>query len=605
MKRDYFTELSELAATYSECLRAPLEDAIDALGWRGPAVFVGSGGALAAARLAADLHVEQFGSPALATTPLHAATTPYSSSVGLVLFTARGKHPDSAMAVRAARFRGAAHIAIVSAQRREDLPPDLSAGDTFVATVPTPRDGFLATNSVLAMATIACLAHRAELPDVLPAFDNASLRPVRRSVLIVVGPGLSAVGHDLEARLAETGIADAQVTDFRNLAHGRHVGLLRRSDETTVVAVSDLTSQALAERTLGLLPPTIDVCRLESTQPQPASALDLLVQSMRLAGEIGVSQGVDPGRPGVAEFGRRLYHLPTTRLVKPTIPTPVDRKIREAVGVSQDAAEVALKRWVAETAAADLRGVVLDYDGTCCPTWDRFRPPPVEVQRALTRLLENGLWIGFASGRGQSLHADTRSWLPERLWERVTVGLYNGTYLVRLSDELEDWTDCVGSLATAADRLENDPLAASWAIERRRTQVSVSGLAGRGIGEQFLPMVRAVLGRPPTLPCKALASGHSVDIVLTEAGKTAVVDAVRELTGGAVLSIGDQGQADGNDFELLAAVPTSLSVDRCSPDLTRCWNLDMRGERGPHLLIQYLAAIDIDGGVGHFRWQNR
>lgn len=605
MKRRYDSELSELASTYRTCVRTPIDELDAALGWRGPAVFAGSGGALAAARLAADLHTSESGAAAVATTPLSAATTAYAPDVGLVMFTARGRHPDAAMTVRAGRLRGASHLAVVSARRRDELPPELSGPDVFVATVPSPPDGFLATNSVLAMATAICRAHCFDLPGDLPAFHEDVPRPTRRSALVLTGPGLNAVGCDLEARLGETGLADAQVTDFRNLAHGRHVGLLRKHEHVTVVAISDQTSKALADRTLALLPPEIDVIRLESPLPGPASVLDLLVRSMQLTSAIGRDQGVDPGRPGVAEFGRRLYHLPTTKLVTSSVPSPGERKCREAVGLDRSTAEAAALRWVSELADVEFGGIVLDYDGTCCSTWDRFRPPPADVQEQLFRLLDGGVMVGFASGRGRSLHVDTRSWLPPPLWDRVQVGLYNGTYLTRLSDDLDDFTDCDGDLAAAADRLTSDALSDTWIVERRRTQVSVSAATGRATGAQLLPMVKAVLARPPALPCKALASGHSVDIILTGTGKAAVVDAVGELAGRGVLTIGDQGQADGNDFELLATVTSSLSVDRCSPDLTRCWNLDVRGERGPSLLVRYLRALDVKEAVARFRWHDR
>lgn len=35
----------------------------------------------------------------------------------------------------------------------------------------------------------------------------------------------------------------------------------------------------------------------------------LLVQSMRAVGVLGEQSGIDPGRPGVADFGRKLYGM--------------------------------------------------------------------------------------------------------------------------------------------------------------------------------------------------------------------------------------------------------------------------------------------------------
>jgi hypothetical protein len=251
---------------------------------------------------------------------------------------------------------------------------------------------------------------------------------------------------------------------------------------------------------------------------------------------------------------------------------------------------------------ASIRGVVLDYDGTCCPTWDRFRPPPIEVQAELLRLLDAGITIGFATGRGRSLHEATRSWLPEAHWQSVHVGLYNGTCLLRLAEEPPNQAPCVGTLAEAADRIEATIQTGLLTVERRRTQVSVSSSDSGTVGERLLPIVLAVLARPPALACKALASGHSVDIVPNDASKVAVLSSVADSSGGAVLAIGDQGQVNGNDFEMLAALQTSLSVDRCSADPTSCWNLDRQGERGPELLVRYLKSLRVRGGVARFRW---
>lgn len=603
MKRKYATELAELPVTYQRCLDGGSVDDIANVVLRpGPMVYVGSGGALPVACLAADLHIEATGDLATAMTPLQAVSAAVASDCGFVLFTARGRHPDAAMAVQSARARGATHIGIVSARTRDELPSGLVDGDVWVATVPTPADGFLATNSVLAMATMLCRAHGAELPLDLPKIDEGDMRAVRRSTIAVAGPLLGSVALDLETRLSETGLSFVQATDFRNMAHGRHVGLARNLDDVTVVSIADARTERLADRTIGLLPSSTDVLRLESQLQWPASVIDLLSRSMRLVGITGAQGEVDPGRPGVASFGRRLYHLPTARLLGIQPPDPIDRKVRQAPGSSRVAVADAFRTWMAELAEAPIEALVLDYDGTCCPTWDRFRPPPLDVQAELKRLIAGGIVVGFATGRGRSIHDDTRSWLPEALWPEVHVGLYNGTCLLRLSDDPGDYGTCDGDLKEIADRLESADVAGGLRVERRLTQVSVTTADGRVSGEHLLPTVRAVMARPPSLNCKAFASGHAVDIVAGDAGKVAVLEAVREGVSGRVLTIGDQGQVDGNDFELLAATRQSLSVDRCSADLTRCWNLDERGERGPRLLVRYLKALHVEAGTARFRW---
>jgi hypothetical protein len=292
MKREYLTELSQLPQTYETCRTTDAVSAItDAVRVPGPMLYVGSGGALALARLAADLHIASTGDLALAVTPIEAATIDVAPDAGLVLFTARGRHPDAGLAIRAARARGARHLGVVSARERSELPEALATPDIRIGTVPTPPDGFLATNSVLAMATLLCRAHGATLPDALDSFQRPAPPTTRPLIMAVTGPGLTAIGLDLEARLHETGLRSVQLTDFRNVAHGRHVGLLRNINRITVVTATDVRSQQIAERTLAILPAAVDRIPLHSDYEWPASVLDLLVSSMRLTATIGTAAG--------------------------------------------------------------------------------------------------------------------------------------------------------------------------------------------------------------------------------------------------------------------------------------------------------------------------
>lgn len=67
--------------------------------------------------------------------------------------------------------------------------------------------------------------------------------------------------------------------------------------------------RALADRTLGLIPDSVPVVRMETAFDGPAAAIDLTLQAFRLAGFVGAARRIDPGRAGVADFGRRIYEL--------------------------------------------------------------------------------------------------------------------------------------------------------------------------------------------------------------------------------------------------------------------------------------------------------
>lgn len=604
VRRAYSDELDELPTTYQRSLADADADALaEVVRASGPMLYVGSGGALAVAQLAADLHTRTTGDLARAVTPLEAATTSLKPDTGLVLFTARGRHPDATLAIDAARTRGVRHLGVVTTRLRQDLPEPLRRRDVRVATVLSRPDGFLATNSLLAMATVLCRAHERDLPETLPFFAAPPQWAVSDKTLVITAPGLAAIGTDLEARLAETGLSSVQLTDYRNLAHGRHVGIVRNHEELTVLPLSDPSSELLAGKTLALFPERVQVQPLTSCLTWPASVLDLLVASMHVTGKTGQARAVDPGKPGVATFGRSLYHLPVRRLLDLPRPDPVQRKLTAMPNEQRPSFDKALRTWLAQVAATNVRGIVLDYDGTCCPTWDRFEPPPQAVQGMICTLLEAGIHIGFATGRGKSLHQATRGWLPEAHWPEIQVGLYNGSCLLTLADDPPDNSRSEGLMSDVGARLATASV--GLRIERRATQVTVSSMTGRSSGAHMLPLVRAVLARPPALRCKTVASGHSVDILAPDSGKVSLLHAVQAQAMGDVLAIGDQGQVDGNDFELLAAVATSLSVDLCSADPTRCWNLDTHGLSGPDLLVKYLRSLKLSRSGAAFRWPNK
>ena len=255
------------------------------------------------------------------------------------------------------------------------------------------------------------------------------------------------------------------------------------------------------------------------------------------------------------------------------------------------------------SAAANQRigGLVLDYDGTVCATDKRFEPPDAATQEAIATLAERGLRIGFASGRGRSLWDGLRTWLPERFWGATFLGLYNGSVLMSLAEDMGDCSQVPAELRELAAALQ-EGLGASAKIVSRSTQISVSPSMPVA-GEVLLGEVRPVLERFNGA-WRAVASGHSVDIINRDVSKRDVLNKIRnDCDGLHVLTIGDQGQWGGNDFELLACTALSLSVDRVSSDPSRCWNLDARGEKGPRLLRRYLEAIKFDSdSTARFVW---
>lgn len=580
----------------------------------GPALFVGTGGTLPVARLAAALHEQVGGQAARVVTPLELATLPAMTRSGVVLFSAGLSHPDALGALERLannRLRPAVVVTLRDADAvAEIVPPDVRA----VVLPPLGfREGFLATTSVLVMAAALVRAYGGDgaLPAVLPR-PVVEVPTAAEQLLVLTTPGLAAVAADIETRCHELGLVSVQVTDYRNFAHGRHVGLLRRAKTTSVLGLIDAPLERLATATLDVLPrEEVDVTTWHAAHRGPAAVIELLVASMEMAGAMAAAQGVNPARPGAAPFGRRLYHLRLGRLLPPLVDGPVERKL-QALVTSLDADttraryEKAFGDWCERLADQVFGAVVLDYDGTVCATGRRYDLPDQTVQAGLTRLLDSGISLGFASGRGPSLHRDLRQWVPPPHWRRVTTGLYNGGACVSLDEELPDLTEPTPGMEAVVHRLQQLPIVDALIIEPRAPQVSVSVRTGAfaQIG-RLAQLVVDAMSQPPELPVKVLRSGHSIDVVPRTSSKRLVIDRIADSIDGPVLALGDQGDVGGNDFELLASLPWTLTVDRCSADPTRCWYLDSKGRAGPELLAAYLEAMVPAGGRFTVSWKGR
>lgn len=565
---------------------------------------MGTGGTLAVARFAAWLHERTCGQPARVLTPLELACLPPLTNSGVVLFSAGLKHPDALAALEllgSTRFRPA----VVVTFRDPATLADLVSPDLCVITLPPLeiREGFLATTSVLVMMAAVFRSYMGHdtLPLELPIPDVEMPAAVAGRLLVLTTPELAPVATDLETRFHELGLAPVQVTDYRNLAHGRHVGLARHAADTTVIGLVSEPLTKLAETTIAVLSKGgLRPIAWRARQEGPLAVLELVQASMALAGQVAANQNVTVSRPGAAPFGRRLYHLGVKRLVPTAGDGPVERKlVALASGATDHSARdtyvEALKSWLEGLGRQRFAAVVLDYDGTVCPTGARTELPPEPVRDAISRVLDAGGTVGFASGRGKSLHADLRAWVDTKAWSRVTVGLYNGGWVGTLTDDLPDFSAPSGVIEAAHARLKEIPAAAGLVLEARMSQLTVTvGPGAFAVTGRLGALITSALSRSPSIPVKVVSSGHSVDVVPNEVTKVAVAEEVGAIRGRPVLSIGDQGDVGGNDFELLAETQWSLTVDRCSADPTRCWYLDSQGRSGPDLTTAYLNAINVE-----------
>jgi hypothetical protein len=364
----------------------------------------------------------------------------------------------------------------------------------------------------------------------------------------------------------------------------------------------------LAERTLRLIPSDIPVCQIYLPGPPTAVAIGSLVGALHLTGWAGAARGIDPGRPGVPEFGRKLYNLP---LPKPKVPKAAF-SAREAAAIRRKAgveipeleANGELVRWQDALAAfkdrllaATFAGVVLDYDGTLVDLRRRFSGPEPDVVAELERLLRGGAKLGIATGRGSSVRGDLQAALPSEHWDRVLIGYYNGADIAPLGDlQRPDRSSPVElSLRALAAALAAQPELADGAIQDVRPQ-QITLQAKRTLPELRLwDLAHQVILAEGVGDVVVTRSSHSIDIVPQGISKQMVLVELRDGLDLDFLAIGDRGRWPGNDYDLLHS-PLALSVDEVSVDPLTCWHLGGPGQRGVAVTLEYLRALQVTNG---------
>ena len=609
MGKPYQTELSQIPATIQWALQQDVTELRRTLLREFGAhnlVAVGSGGSLVAASFAAMLHELVTGRLARSVTPLEAITRPGTRSTAALLLSARGTNTDIRQAAKTLVTLGYDAVSAISTRKGSPLARILAdyGATMHEFAVPTGRDGFLATNSLIATLVLLYRATRAAGPSC----DADGFLPTSRSVLsgsqtalshrtlVVLAQGWAApAALDFETRFSEAALANISVTDLRNFAHGRHNWLSLHAEDTGIVSLETSDSQREATRMLRYLPESIRVLRVQSSREGPTATIELVSTVMELAGQAAETRGLDPGQPAVPDFGRRLYWSGSTRRVESPEAAIIAKKrvsLYLTPRPSRDALQDALHDFARHLERTPFTGLALDYDGTLCTRDRRFEPLEQDMRAQLERLLGKGMLLGVASGRGGSLHERLRESLPRKHWDQVFVGLYNGSTVIKLSEGLtEPVKDIPHLLSAAASRLRplEDVLNFETAI--RQHQLSLRPIDGPDPYELRTVAVEHLAGIDGL---KVVASSHSVDILPACTSKTAVVDALRSERPGCVLRIGDQGAAGGNDFDLLNT-GLSLSVDRVSSNLRTCWKLGTPGLVGPPLTLKYFRALIPEG----------
>lgn len=555
-------------------------------------------------------------------TPLEASTFNFTGAdISFLLLSAGGGNPDildvfKTLAVQ--EPRGLSVLTARSGTKLSRLVERYRYVDYSELVPPTGPDGFLATNSLLAFCVALTRAYGTleSSPPPLPSDFSRLIggrgkidawrkfcEPLweRQNLLVLYPPSLLAAASDLESKFTEAAIGNVQIADYRHFAHGRHHWLAKRGDATGVLAFLTPSIKQLAERTLRLLPAAVPIAKVEFPDDGPVSALAALAAAIIIAGVAGEARKIDPGRPGVPPFGRKIYHLRAARRDTPEAQLTRQRIILRKSGDTSPEATVSwgrhLDKFVDRLSQARFRGVVFDYDGTLCDANERFIGTGIEIAKALVALLERGIPVGIATGRGKSVRRDLRKALPPSVWDTVLIGYYNGFEMGRLDDDKSPGHALPSAeIRLMTHELRGHPFIASNAVcEARAGQISLTLNSSVGL-EALWRVVAGIVG---DRKFAVTMSSHAIDVTPAEVSKLTVLTKLREMFGlessEPILCIGDRGRPPGND-SLLLAQPYSLSVHEVSADPDVCWNLALRGHRGAQALLDYFKAFRLKKG---------
>lgn len=590
-----------------------------------PMVMVGSGGSFSTATFAADLHESATGQLARAATPLEVVSKA-NRDAGLVCFSASGRNQDIITAFRVAGTREMEPLSAFVLDEHsplEKLGTKFGYADIVCMGHRQFKDGFLAVASLVGSSILLVRAYREvfgqperDLPEsvvelVQQVTSFAGLDDIRAEadrvmqgrsyVSVLYSSELAAAAVDLESRFVEAALGALHIADMRNFGHGRHFWMARRAKETGVVALISERQKDLGIRTVSLLPDEVSTLPIHFRGSTDLQAVSGLLVGLFITESAAGFADVDPWKPGVPPFGRRLYHL------KPKLERLSQADLNRAAALRRKGARSCDPFWIAryqhalETVnSSRYEALVVDYDGTLCDPRQRAGPLSAAIAEELTRLTDEGAVLGLATGRGPSAAIELRASLPPRLHDRVLVGYYNGAAIRRLTEHEDPVVESACEESSLVAALENDPML-NGEVRSNAVQISTGVRRGTRI-EAGVAQVRLLM-RGSGVDGEVVISGHSIDVCLAGQSKEDLVRAIRVSFGlgeGPVLRIGDRGRPPGNDWKLLDD-PHGLSVDEVSGHPMHCWSLTPAGTKGVQATSHYLRHLRWSGRGGRLR----
>ena len=586
-----------------------------------PLVCIGSGGSLSACHYAVQLYQQRNGVLAQAMTPLQLMYARYNiiRSSKLLFLSASGKNKDILSAIKyGVKYNetGMMSLTLRKNNPTEELLEQYPKVQRWCENIPSEKDGFLATNSLLATFTLLCKAacaskyqdSRFKLNDLQPETFNLNLSVIQNFIVMYGATG-EPVAWDIESKLTEAALGSALLSDYRNFGHGRHHWFDKRGENSCIIALVTPVERELAYKTIGCLPKSVPVIYIETELDGPQASIDMLLKAFRFVNDLGEARGIDPGKPGVPGYGRLLYNLNYYKLTNCILPAEkaldvaVLRKLgiagRENVPLWVYYSE-SCQRFVRQLNRGRFTTVAFDYDGTLSASDRKSRFTNGlcdEIRDALMPLLENGVQIVVATGRGKSVGESFQESIDQKYWLQIKVGYYNGACLLTLGDEdeLKKWKkqhfDSELKELEEELKLRLPAECVGYKFEERSLQLSIEGEMTQAESQLVYDTCREIIWDKQMKGIRVWRSSHSMDIVVyREVSKLRVIEDPEH-----TLCIGDYGTVEGNDYEMLTS-KYSLSVDRVSKNTESCWNIAPSGMKGLDATLYYISRMKANEG---------
>ncbi len=618
MGKSFEKELEVTTITYEKVLKTNVDILKNYLNkiFDEDLVLIGSGGSFSVAS-ALEYFLRRWCKITKSITPFSIeAHANQISKVNFILLTAGGRNPDSINSYKFISDLEPCNLLTVCMNENapiKKIQKNNLHNHYFEFKLPNEKDGFLAVNSLL--ATIALFSKAMfeltqdnffrlnEIPDFVNEQNQANeleLVLSKETLIVLHGGMTSPIAIDFESKFSETALGNVQLVDYRNFAHGRHFWLSERSESTSIIAFISINDVKIASKTLNLIPNGIPILKYFVQEDNINGMLKAYYDMFLIVSKAGKFRNIDPGRPKIPDYGRKMYHISHNAcsgvIYKNLVKSEMNASVYRKIGLGNNETifnkyKVAFLKFYESLRNNEFRGIIFDYDGTL-----HYKNMELEIESeifsSINFLLSKNILVGIATGRGKSVRLELRKVIERKYWNSVTIAYYNGACIGTLNNDYEPNNKV--NEATVLEEIYSKISKKRYFedLEIKLNPYQITLFFNNSNNYYAIQNIKEEISGFPEV--KLLTSSHSIDIVLCKNSKRKILNYYWELdntlSDNDFLLIGDSGNLNGNDFELLHS-SYGLSVDKTSKDLEYCWNIATLGLRNLEATKYYLEQI--------------